>query len=207
MVVTQSRWQDRRLQELIGAAALWVLGMVAEHALELHWLAVTFFLAAIVLSGYRIARAARLSLSVRRADMNLLMTTAAIGAIILGDFSEASSLVVLFAVGVYLQSATLDRTRGAIKALLDLTPPTARLVRDGQETSVQAIALQPGDVIRVLPGERIPVDGTITERPFRSRSGTNHRRIEAAFRGRGRHGLCRFAKQLGRVDDRGHFGR
>lgn len=157
----QARWQDRRLQEILLAAGLWLAGMIADHGLDLPYLAIVLYLSAIVLAGFRIARAARVSLTVRRADMNLLMTLAAIGAIILGDFSEASSLVVLFALGIYLQSATLDRTRGAIKRLLDLTPPTARLLRNDQETSVQAITLQPGDVIRVLPGERIPVDGTV----------------------------------------------
>ena len=154
---------DRRLGEIILASALWAVAMVAEHAFGRSGIAVPLYLASIVIAGYRVARAARISLSVRRADMNLLMTAAAIGALILGDFSEASSLVVLFSLGIYLQSATLDRTRGAIKSLLDLTPATARKVVDGEEVTVPAAHWSPGDVVRVLPGERLPVDGLITD--------------------------------------------
>jgi Cd2+/Zn2+-exporting ATPase len=93
--------------------------------------------------------------------MNLLMTAAALGALLLGDFSESSSLIILFAVGITLQAATLDRTRGAIKGLLDLTPAVARKEGAGGETSVNAASLVAGDIVRVLPGERVPVDGRV----------------------------------------------
>ncbi|HQY31992.1 MAG TPA: copper ion binding protein, partial [Thermomicrobiales bacterium] len=146
-----SLWSDRRVHELAGATVLWVLGMIAEHGLDIRPLAIALYLAAMVLAGFRIARAARVSLSVRRADMNLLMTMAAVGAVILGDFSEASSLVVLFSIGIWLQSATLDRTRGAIASLLDMAPTTARLIRGDQDVSIPAADVKTGDVVRVLP--------------------------------------------------------
>ena len=83
------------------------------------------------------------------------MMAAAIGALILGDFSEASSLVVLFSLGIYLQSATLGSHTGRDQITSDLTPATARKVVDGEAVTVPAAQLVVGDVVRVLPGERL----------------------------------------------------
>ncbi len=98
-----------------------------------------------------------------RPDMNLLMVVAMFGAAALGDWFEAGSVAFLFALALLLESWSVGRARRAIRALMDLSPQTARFrcPHDGciEEKPVGEIAL--GVTCLVRPGERIPLDGTI----------------------------------------------
>ena len=79
-------------------------------------------------------------------------------------YFEASSMIVaLILLGKYLEARAKGQASGAIRELLQLTPATARVVEDGQEREIPAAALVPGDLVRVRPGERIPVDGQVRE--------------------------------------------
>jgi Cd2+/Zn2+-exporting ATPase len=124
----------------------------------------TWFLpygAAIVLAGTQTARRAWSSLTAGRLDIHVLMMVAVAGALALGDFAEAASVVFLFALAQVLESRAMERARGAIRALMDLAPAEA-LVRhhDGERlTPVDSIAI--GDVVVVRPGEKIPLDGRV----------------------------------------------
>ncbi len=94
-------------------------------------------------------------------DINVLMMIAVMGAVALGEYSEAASVIFLFAVAESLEARTLDRARNAIRALMDLTPDEA-IVRDAAgEHRVLANALTPGAIIVVRPGEKIPLDGEV----------------------------------------------
>lgn len=97
-----------------------------------------------------------------RPDMNLLMTVAVIGAIALGDWLEAATVSFLFALSLALESWSAGRARRAIAALMDLTPPFARVkAPDGSEVEMAPEQVQVGAVFVVHPGERIPLDGRI----------------------------------------------
>ena len=97
----------------------------------------------------------------RSLDINVLMVIAVAGAVALEQYSEAASVIFLFAVAETLEARTLDRARNAIRALMDLTP-TEALVRDASgERRVPAESLTPGAVIVVRPGEKIPLDGEV----------------------------------------------
>ncbi len=79
-------------------------------------------------------------------------------------FESAAVITALVLLGQVLELRARERTAGAIKALLGLAPPTARIVRaDGAEEDVALERVQPGDLLRVRPGEKIPVDGVIVE--------------------------------------------
>ena len=155
--------RDRRFLIVLGALVLWIAGMVAEHAFDAPRVADGLFVIGLLLAGSRFVRAAWLSLRSRRIDMNVLMTISAIGAAALGDWSEAALVIVLFALGNTLQAVTLDRTRQAVRSLMDIVPPDARLLRGGVESIVPAAALQVGDLIRIRPGDKVPADGVIVE--------------------------------------------
>lgn len=119
------------------------------------------FLAAVAAGGWYPARRALLSLRSRTIDMHVLMALAVAGALALGEWFEAASVVSLFSVAQWLEARTLERARAAIGALVQLAPPTARR-RDGTgETEVPVAQLAVGDTIVVRPGERVPVDGTV----------------------------------------------
>src|SRR5262245_57759979 len=98
----------------------------------------------------------------RSLDINVLMVIAVSGAVVLGQYSEAASVIFLFAVAEWLEARTLDRARTAIRALMDLTPAEA-LVRDGAvEHRVSVDAIRLGTIVVVRPGEKIPLDGEVT---------------------------------------------
>lgn len=109
----------------------------------------------IAISGFRSLRISR------EFNINLLMTVAAIGALVLGEFLEAATVIFLFAIGEALEGYTTDRARDSLRGLVSLKPPTAnRIVGDRTEV-VPVEALRIAERIRVLPGERIPMDGTV----------------------------------------------
>jgi Cu+-exporting ATPase len=78
-------------------------------------------------------------------------------------FEPAAVIVTLVLLGQVLELRARARTRGALKALLSLAPKTARRVEDGQERDAPLASVQPGDVLRVRPGEKVPVDGVVIE--------------------------------------------
>ncbi len=78
-------------------------------------------------------------------------------------FEAASTIVVLVLLGQVLELRARRRTGGAIRALLSLAPPTARVVEDGAEREVSLEEVRQGDVLRVRPGDKVPVDGEVTE--------------------------------------------
>jgi Cd2+/Zn2+-exporting ATPase len=94
-------------------------------------------------------------------DMNVLMTIAVVGAIAIGQWSEAATVVFLFALAQHLESRSMDRARNAIRALMDLTPPEAAVVRNGSEMRVPVDQVVLGERLRVRPGEKIPLDGRV----------------------------------------------
>lgn len=157
-------WRDRRLLWVLLAAALWLTGIVLSYAGFESSFVTALFAGAIVLGGWPFARAGWQSAQARRLDMNVLMTVSAIGAALLGEWGEGAAVVVLFALGGALQARTLERTRGAIRGLMALSPATAsRVDPAGGETQVPVAALAIGNLIRVRPGERIAADGVVIE--------------------------------------------
>jgi len=117
---------------------------------------------AMLVALYPIARSGLNTLWINRSfNINLLMTIAAVGAIIIGEHLEAATVVFLFAIGEGLEGYTADRARDSIRSLLALKPEHAlRLTASGEET-VHVDALAVGDTILVKPGERIPMDGDV----------------------------------------------
>ncbi len=97
----------------------------------------------------------------REFNINLLMTIAALGAVVLGEFLEAATVIFLFAIGEALEGYTTDRARDSLRGLVALKPPTANRIIGERTEVVPVEALRIADRIRVLPGERIPMDGTV----------------------------------------------
>jgi Cd2+/Zn2+-exporting ATPase len=120
------------------------------------------FATAIVAGGIHTARRAWASIRARVLDINVLMLVAVIGAIALGQWSEGASVVFLFALAQLLESRAMARARGAIQALMDLTPVEALVRRpDGVDERLPVDDVRIGDVVIVRPGEKIPLDGRV----------------------------------------------
>ena len=124
-----------------------------------------FYAAAVVMGGWFIAPKAILALRRLRADMNLLMTVAVVGAMIIGQWFEAGAVTFLFSLSLLLESWSVGRARRAIRALVNMTPPTARFISlPGGGITERPVAEVPvGATILVRPGERLPLDGIVTK--------------------------------------------
>ena len=117
---------------------------------------------ALLLAGFPIARSALSNLIINRDfNMNFLMTTAAVGAVIIGEIPEAASLIFLFAIAEALEGYTTDRARRSISDLADLAPAQALRLNGSAEERVAVEALRVSDRILVRAGERVPMDGLV----------------------------------------------
>ena len=156
-------WRDQRLIGPSLGAVLWLIAFGLSFGDVSSSVPIVLYGASLVAAGRTFVRASLQSVRARRVDMNVLMTIAIVGAVLLGEWSEAALAAVLFAVGSAAQALSLDRTRGAIKDLLVLAPDEATRWRDGREEQVALSEIVPGDLVRVKPGERLAVDGRIVE--------------------------------------------
>jgi Cd2+/Zn2+-exporting ATPase len=120
-------------------------------------------IAAAIIAGYPIAINAIRALRYKILGIDALVTLAVIGALIIKEYWEAAAVTFLFMLGNYLESKTLEKTRTAIKALLSLAPDIARVIRNGEEIELSPEDVIEGDIVIIRPGEKIPVDGTVTE--------------------------------------------
>ena len=123
-------------------------------------------IAAMLLAGSSVMRAAWRSIRVnRQINIAVLMSIAAIGAVVIGAYTEAAVVMVLYVIGEALEGYTAERARGSIRSLMTLQPSTAILLTaDGgkvAERTVDVATLRVGDHILVKPGERIPMDGRV----------------------------------------------
>ncbi|MDN3557949.1 heavy metal translocating P-type ATPase [Halomonas maura] len=126
------------------------------------WLSPPLALAAIGLVGLPTWRKGWVALRHRSLNINALMSVAVTGALLIGHWAEAAMVMVLFTLAERLEARSLDRARGAIRALLDGAPDQARRrTPAGDWERVTAAEVTVGETVRVLPGERLPLDGEI----------------------------------------------
>ncbi|HET9024906.1 MAG TPA: cation-translocating P-type ATPase, partial [Burkholderiaceae bacterium] len=159
IAVGERSLKRRQAAVTVSGAALG-LGLVADFLGQTAWAPWFFAVAFAIALPIPAVRAWR-AIRVGSLDINTLMVIAASGAIAIGQLSEAATVVFLFAVAQMLETRTLDRARNAIRALMDLTPADA-IVRDAAgERSVDVDQIQPGAVIVIRPGDKIPLDGQV----------------------------------------------
>ena len=95
-------------------------------------------------------------------DEHFLMTVATFAAIYLGDMKEATGVMLFYQIGEYFQDMAVAKSRASIGALMDIRPEFAVVKRDGQWIKVNPEEVSTGEIVRVKPGERIPLDGIVT---------------------------------------------
>lgn len=150
-----------------GKTTVIVSGALAAGALLLGWLTALagvadgFMIAAAVVAGAPVVRTAIDSLRARHVSIELLVTIAAVGAVVIGEYWEAAAVTFLFALGGWLEARTMSRTRKVIGELLDLAPVQAIVLRDGRQQEIDAMEVEPGEQVIVKPGAKVPVDGTV----------------------------------------------
>lgn len=158
-----SWWQQPRMRLLLVSAALLGAGLLAELAGVAGPGVSAVYALAVLVGGYYPVRSAWSSLRRRSVSINTLLVLATLGAVGLGLWGEAALLVVIFSLGEVLEAYAVDRARGAVRALVALVPTEATVLRGGVPLRVSTAEVAVGEVVRVRPGEKIPVDGVVVE--------------------------------------------
>lgn len=114
-----------------------------------------------VAAGYRIARRAWHKLRRLQVSIELLVTVAIAGALLLGEFMEAAAVAALFVGGERLEARALKRTRLALSMLVDLLPEKAAVLKDGVPVEVAPEDVRAGDTLLIREGARVPADGEV----------------------------------------------
>ena len=118
-------------------------------------------LASSLLAGYPIALRAVQALRAKAFSIDLLVTIAVVGALVIGEYVESAVVSFLFLFGAWLEARSLERTRASLRELVDLAPTRATVLRDGRRVTVDADEVLEGETVLVTNGERIAVDGAV----------------------------------------------
>ena len=144
-------------------ATLILIALGAGQIPSLQGLHYPLMFAAAVIAGAGIARRAFDGLRRRQITIELLVTIAATGALIIGEVWEAAAVTFLFSLGGWLEALTLGRTRRELSRLLDLAPVTALVMRDGEPVETDPGDVLIGETVLVRPGGKVPVDGIVRD--------------------------------------------
>ncbi|MEB6122683.1 heavy metal translocating P-type ATPase [Mammaliicoccus sciuri] len=145
------------------SAILLCLGLVLTITNLPIWVPNLMYILAIIVSGVKPLKSAYYAIKSKSLDMNVLMSVAVIGAILIGEFFEGAIVVLLFTIGTLLQTISIDKTRHSIQSLMNITPSTATVIAENGLISKDLKNIRVGEILLVKPGERVPLDGTITE--------------------------------------------
>ena len=157
--------QKKMLIRIIISAALLAVFMPLAHLIELPWwVELILFTVPYIIAGYDVLKAAAVNiLHGRIFDEKFLMMVATLGAFGTGEYPEASFVMLFYQVGELFQSIAVGRSRKSIAKLMDIRPDYAVVIRDGHEEKVSPDEVAVGETIIIRPGEKIPLDGVITE--------------------------------------------
>lgn len=157
----KSFWESNR-KAIMSGMSLAALGIGLLFQKNV-FLSKIFLLFSVIAGGHSVALKGIRNLVRLNFDMNVLMTVAIGGALLIGEWKEAAVVAFLFAVSEMLESYSMEKARQSIRSLMDMAPKEATVIRNGGETKVPVEELAVGDVILVKPGEKIPMDGEIAD--------------------------------------------
>ncbi|PKV77137.1 heavy metal translocating P-type ATPase [Nocardia fluminea] len=161
--------EPEKLWEVSELRAAAVAGVLLVAALIVGWtggpgpVELGLEIAALLVGAYTFVPSTLKRLAKGKIGVGTLMTIAAIGAVILGEVGEAAMLAFLFSISEGLEEYAVARTRRGLRALLNLVPDRATVLRDGNETVISPAELRVGDRMLVRPGERVATDGVIVD--------------------------------------------
>ncbi len=157
--------QKKVLYRIIISLVLLVAVSIVDTLVELPLIAqVILYLIPYFIIGYDILKKAGKGILNRQVfDENFLMAVGAVGAILLGDFREGSAVMLFYQIGELFQSFAVGKSRKNITALMDIRPDYANIIVDGKLEQVDPDDVEIGTEIVVNPGEKVPIDGVITE--------------------------------------------
>lgn len=159
------RKQKKALARILAAAALMVvLGLVAHFTNINEYVLFALYMVPYLVVGYDVLWKAVKGIGRGQVfDENFLMAIATIGAIILQEYTEGVAVMLFYQIGELFQSIAVGKSRQNIAELMDIRPDYANVEQDGQLVQVDPDTLEPGSVIVIQPGEKVPIDGVVLE--------------------------------------------
>lgn len=162
MMIKMQRWFTRFANPLLGVAALLTAtGWLLQHGGGSPEVAGMAYGIATLIAGMPILLKAIAALRARVASIELLVSIAVLGALIIGELEEAAMVTFLFGLGNYLERRTLKQTHRALANLTEMQPTQALLVSEGQTRTVAIDDVEVGDQLLVRIGDQVPVDGRV----------------------------------------------
>ena len=164
-MIKMQRWFTRFANPLLGVAALLTaVGWLLQHSGEFPEAAGMAYGIATLVAGMPILLKAIGALRARMASIELLVSIAVLGALIIGELEEAAMVTFLFGLGNYLERRTLKQTHRALANLTEMQPTQALLVSEGQTRTVAIDDVEVGDQLLVRIGDQVPVDGRVVNK-------------------------------------------
>lgn len=160
-----TRKQKRNFARIIASAALLVVCAAVDKYIDLpRWALILIYALPYLTAGYDVLiKSFKGIIHGQVFDENFLMAVATIGAFVLGEYPEAASVMIFYQTGEMFQSVAVGKSRRSISELMDIRPDYANVERDGSLVQVDPNEVEIGTEIVVKPGEKIPLDGVITE--------------------------------------------
>ncbi len=157
--------QKKQLNRILAAAALYILASLLGRFTALPALAIlaVYLLCYAVIGWDIIWKAISNIMNGQVFDENFLMTVATIGALFLGEYAEGVAVMLFYQVGELFQSYAVSKSRRSISSLMDIRPDYANVLREGEVQEVDPDEVAIGEIIVVKAGERVPLDGVVTE--------------------------------------------
>lgn len=156
-----TRKQKKQLYRILAAAVLFILALLLP--LPPIGTLVGFLICYAVIGWDIVWKAVTNILHGQVFDENFLMTVATIGALCLGEYAEGVAVMLFYQVGELFQSYAVSKSRRSISGLMDIRPDYANVLREGAVSQVGPEEVTIGETIVVKPGERVPLDGVVTE--------------------------------------------
>jgi heavy metal translocating P-type ATPase len=154
-------WQVTEVRAAAVSGALLLVAWIASLLDASEWVTLPLEAAALLVAGWTFVPSTLRRLAKGKIGVGTLMTIAAAGAVALGQVEEAAMLAFLYAISEGLEEYSVARTRRGLRALLDLVPAEARVLRNGTEVTVSPSGLVLGETMIVRPGERLATDGRV----------------------------------------------
>lgn len=160
-----SKKQKNVLYRIIVSLILLVAVSILDALVEMPWiLRLALYLVPYLVIGYDILKKAGKGILKRQVfDENFLMAVATVGAVCLGDYKEGAAVMLFYQIGELFQSIAVGKSRKNIAALMDIRPDYANMMVDGKLEKVDPDDVEIGSEIIINPGEKVPIDGVITE--------------------------------------------
>ncbi len=153
--------QKKQLYKILTAAVICIIAIVLPVP---EWVKLILYVVGYIVVGLEIlTKAIKNIKSGQVFDENFLMSIATIGAFILGEYLEGIAVMLFYQIGELFQSYAVSQSRKSISDLMDIRPDSATVLRDSQEEEVDPEEVMIGEIIIVRPGEKVPLDGVVTE--------------------------------------------